>query len=136
MTLVVDAGVVVEALVGGGELAAWAESYLDEPELAGPEFVRAESCNILRRLEMRGRLSTTDAAIALTELLDLRMDLYSFLPFAQRVWALRRNITSYDAWYVALAETLGCPLITLDGRLARAPGPTCEIITHPSLLHR
>lgn len=33
----------------------------------------------------------------------------------------------YDACYIALAELLGCPLFTGDTRLARAPGPVCEI---------
>jgi len=42
---------------------------------------------------------------------------------------LRNNLTSYDAWYVALAEALGCPLATLDKRLVRAAGPTCKCVT-------
>ena len=44
---------------------------------------------------------------------------------ATNVWALRGDLTSYDAWYVALAETLNCPLLTLDRRLSRAAGPGC-----------
>ena len=50
-----------------------------------------------------------------------------------RVWALRTNMTSYDAWYVALAEALGCRLVTLDRKLGRADGPTCEIVL-PSIV--
>jgi predicted nucleic acid-binding protein len=38
------------------------------------------------------------------------------------VWALRENLTAYDAVYVALAEALETTLLTCDGRLARAPG--------------
>ena len=59
------------------------------------------------------------------------MELFPFAPFAERVWALRENLTSYDAWYVALAEALDCPLVTLDRRLSRANGPICEIIAPP-----
>ncbi len=59
------------------------------------------------------------------------MELFPFAPFAERVWALRENLTSYDAWYVALAEALDCPLVTLDRRLSRASGPVCEIIAPP-----
>jgi len=44
-----------------------------------------------------------------------------------RVWELRDNMTAYDATYIALAEELGCELLTADARLARAPGPTCPI---------
>ena len=52
-------------------------------------------------------------------------------PFADRVWALRNNLTSYDAWYVALAEVLDCPLVTIDRKLSRASGPRCEILVPP-----
>jgi predicted nucleic acid-binding protein len=44
---------------------------------------------------------------------------------------LRGNLTSYGAWYVALAEALDCPLVTLDRKLSRAGGPICEIIAPP-----
>jgi predicted nucleic acid-binding protein len=41
------------------------------------------------------------------------------------VTAIRR--TAYDAAYVAAAEKLACPLVTGDGRLAKASGTRCEI---------
>ena len=44
-----------------------------------------------------------------------------------RIWELRDNLTAYDAGYVALAEALGCPLITSDARIARATGPRCVV---------
>jgi predicted nucleic acid-binding protein len=47
---------------------------------------------------------------------------YPHAPLAARIWDLRENLTAYDAAYVALAETLGAPLITMDARLAQAPG--------------
>lgn len=36
------------------------------------------------------------------------------------VWAQRHNMTAYDAMYVVLARVLGCQLLTLDVRLAKA----------------
>jgi predicted nucleic acid-binding protein len=39
------------------------------------------------------------------------------------------TVTSYDAWYVALAEALELPLATLDGRLSRARGVGCKFLT-------
>jgi hypothetical protein len=39
----------------------------------------------------------------------------------------RRCTTSYDAAYVALAEVLAIPLVTLDRRISRAPGITCSV---------
>jgi predicted nucleic acid-binding protein len=50
---------------------------------------------------------------------------------AARIWQLRLNLTSYDAAYVALAEALGLPLVTLDQRIQRAPGITCAVDTPP-----
>jgi predicted nucleic acid-binding protein len=44
-----------------------------------------------------------------------------------RVWQLRENLSAYDATYVAVAEAFEVPLMTADGRLARAPGPRCAI---------
>ena len=49
-------------------------------------------------------------------------------PLLPRVWALRDNLTAYDAAYVALAEALDCPLVTFDERIASAPGHGAEIV--------
>lgn len=38
-------------------------------------------------------------------------------------------MTSYDAAYIALAETLAVALVTADAHLARASGARCEIET-------
>ena len=74
---------------------------------------------------MAGDISGDVAHLAYSDLLDLAVDLYPFEPFAERVWALRRTVTAYDAWYVALAESIGTRVATLDTRLAAAPGPEC-----------
>ncbi len=109
----------------------WAESAIDQGPLAAPELALAEASNILRRLEQRAELTRIDATSAHTDLLYLEIELFPFAPFAERIWTLRGNLTSYDAWYVAVAEALACPLLTLDRRLSRARGHTCEIITPP-----
>jgi predicted nucleic acid-binding protein len=84
-----------------------------------------EATNILRRAALNGDISDDNASLAHADLLALRVDLFPFEPFAERVWQLRFSVTSYDAWYVALAESLGAPLATLDMRLSRATGPRC-----------
>ena len=124
----VDASVLAAALLDSGHEGKWAESTLAGGGLAGPELALAEASNILRRLERAERISRIEAASAHGDLLRLELDLFPFAPFAERVWALRANLTSYDAWYVALAEALDCPLATLDRKLGRAAGPICEII--------
>ncbi len=52
---------------------------------------------------------------------------YPFGPFSDRVWELRANLTVYDAWYVAPAESLGTDLVTAHERLATASGPRCHV---------
>lgn len=131
MTSVVDASVVVAALVGTGADGAWAESALSESSLVGPDLLPAEVSNVLRRLERTGRVSTLEAAGAHRDLLRLDVQLLPFAVCGDRVWALRNCLTSYDAWYVALAKLLECPLVTLDRRIGRAAGPTCDIVVPP-----
>ena len=128
MTVVVDASVLVAALVDSGPEGEWAESAVAEGSLAGPELALAEVSNILRRLERAGEISRLEANCAHRDLLRLDIELFQFAPFANRVWALRGNLTSYDAWYVAVAEAFSCPLLTLDRKLSRAGSPTCNII--------
>ncbi len=124
----VDASVVVAALIDAGPDGRWAESAVAEDTLAAPELVLAEAANILRRLERTNAISQVQANGAHADLLGLGIELFPFAPFARRTWELRSNLTVYDAWYVALAEALGCPLLTLDRKLSRASGPRCRFI--------
>ena len=129
MSAVVDSSVLVAATVDGGPEGRWAEGIVARPPLAAPELVLAEASNILRRLEISDRLGRLEATAAHEDLLRLDLELFPFEPVAPRVWELRHNLTCYDAWYVALAETLALPLATLDSRLARAAGPSCRFLT-------
>jgi predicted nucleic acid-binding protein len=65
--------------------------------------------------------------------MQLEIELLPFAPFSDRIWELRHTVTSYDAWYVAVAENLAVPLATLDDRPARANGPKCEFRTPGSI---
>ena len=124
--VVVDATVVVAALVDTGPDGRWAEAMLSSGPLAAPHLMPAEVANILRRLAAAGEIADAAASAACADLMDLRVELFPWLPFARRAWSLRRNVTPYDAWYAALAEELDVPLATLDLRLARSSGPTCR----------
>lgn len=62
----------------------------------------------------------------------LDLILFPSEPFAPRIWQLRYNLTAYDAWYVAIAESLELSLATLDLRLARASGPICDFELPPA----
>lgn len=129
VTTVVDASVLVAALLDESAPGTWAEEFLLNSRLAGPHLVLAEAANIIRRGVLHGQVAEETGELVQAELLDLDIELFAFAPYADRAWELRRNVTTYDAWYVALAESLACPLATLDRRLARASGPTCSILT-------
>ena len=88
--------------------------------------------NILRRFVAAGLVSREIATQAVDDISDLPITYYEADPLLPRVWALRDNLTSYDAWYVALAEALDAPLATLDLRLASAAGPNCSFLVPPA----
>ena len=98
-----------------------------EPELHIPHLADLEVLSVLRRHLAAGLLDARRAGFALHDLTSLPATRYPHAPFARRVWDLRANLTPYDAAYVALAESLGCVLVTADGRLARAPGIRCGV---------
>ncbi len=128
MSTVVDSSVLVAALVDTGPHGAWAETVIADGSLVAPELALVEATNIFRRLESAKLITTPEANAARNDLMQLELDLFPFEPFADRIWELRHNVTCYDAWYVALAESLQLPLATLDGRLAKATGVTCGFL--------
>ena len=119
----------VAALIDTGPHGIWAEGVLARGSLHAPELARAEATNILRRLERAKLITTPEANGAQDDLMQLDIDSFSFEPFADRIWELRHNVTSYDAWYVALAEALKLPLATLDETLSKSNGVACEFLT-------
>jgi predicted nucleic acid-binding protein len=129
LSTVVDSSVLVAALVDSGPNGAWAETILASGSLYAPELARAEATNILRRLERAKLITTPEANAARNDLMQLDIDLFPFEPFADRIWELRHNVTSYDAWYVAIAETLKLTLATLDEPLSKSNGVTCDFLT-------
>ena len=123
---VVDASVLVAALIDSGNDGLWSEQVIAGDFLIAPHLVIVESLNILRRLELGKQIVELEAASAQQDLHDLEIELMPIRPFEERIWQLRHDLTSYDAWYVAVAETTDLPLATLDRRLSRASGPRCE----------
>lgn len=128
MTIVIDASVVVAALVDSGPDGQWAETLLTS-DLAAPHLLPVEVANVLRRAVNADEITDDIASLAHADLLDLRIEFVPYEMVAVRIWELRHNLTPYDAWYVAVAELFGAPLATLDQRLVSAPGPTCSYRT-------
>ncbi len=118
---VVDASVLVTYLVGG-EAADVRERLLSVREWWwAPHLVDAEVGHVLRRATANGELTVPRAAAALADLGGLPLRRAAHVGLLERAWALRHNLSFYDALYVALAERLEMPLLTLDRHLAGAP---------------
>lgn len=125
---VFDASVVVDALVSVGPTGASARAALrDLSQFEAPAIFAAEATSALRRMVLAGELQEARASVAVARLCSARVVQYPFEPFAARVWELRDNLTVYDAWYAALAESLGVELVTGDERLLTATGVRCEV---------
>jgi predicted nucleic acid-binding protein len=125
--IVVDASVICEFLLDAEGRSGLAD-VLASQDLAAPALLEYEIGHALRRLNLMGRLSDERAQATMSSFLLLRIELHVASSLMSKAWELRRNISFYDACYVALAEVLEVPLYTLDKRLASAPGHGAQII--------
>jgi predicted nucleic acid-binding protein len=111
----------VELLLRSPAAQAVEAAILDRDTFA-PELLDVEVMSALARLEREGELEPRLAGNALSVLLAAPVTRVPHAGLIMDAWTRRHNLSSYDSIYVALAARLGCPLITGDGRLARAPG--------------
>lgn len=119
---VIDASALVELLIGTPRGLQVAEQLEDEEEsLHMPHLADVEVAHVLRRLAAAGAISDRLAEEALEDLAGLDIDRHAHDPLLERIWQLRKNVSAYDAAYVALAEVLDAPLLTCDRRLVKAP---------------
>ena len=125
--LVADASVLVRAVVGAGQHGEVARRRLAAELVAVPDLARIEALSTIRRLTLRDELTVERADVAVRDLAEFEVDVYPTDLAIDRAWELRANVTPYDACYVALAEALDAVLLTLDARLAAAPGPRCRV---------
>lgn len=128
MTVVVDSSALAAALVDSGEDGEWARAEVADQDLAAPDHLLVEVSNVLRRAVISGLIDQDVATLAHRDLVQLPVGLFPFARLADRVWALHQTVTAYDAAFVAVAEALDAPLVTLDRRLARASGPRCAFV--------
>ncbi len=118
---VLDASALVEYLAGGEHAnAVRARVLAGASRLWAPHLVDAEVGHVLRRGLLAGELSDRSARAALDDLSHLPLRRAAHVGLLERAWALRKNVSFYDGLYVALAERLDLPLITLDARLTAA----------------
>ena len=126
MSVVLDASVVVDALLDPGPQGDWSRKYLSTGQVLVPDLLYPEVTRALRRAEMKGFSSMEDRFHSLVGLtwVSVRFDAY-----ARWVWPLRHDISLYDASYVALAQSTERPLVTLDKKLASTAKRYCEVLT-------
>ena len=126
--IVLDASVLIDLVGDDDEAGRRARAVLAAQESASiPDLADVETMHALRRLWLIGELSDDRFVVALDFLAALPVMRYPALPLLPRIFALKENLTPYDATYVALAEVLNCPLVTADARLSRSPGIRCDV---------
>jgi len=125
--IVVDASVIIRLLADADPLSQREMLEREAPWLA-PIHVDLEVVSALRRYVFLKRLSPARAAQALHDYRLAPLDRRPVTPLLDRIWALRDNLTAYDAAYVALAESTSASLVTRDAKLAAATGHGAKII--------
>lgn len=126
--IVIDASAMVEALVGRDDDAELLDALAGE--LDAPQLLDIEVMSALRGLQLGGKLDQATAVRARRDHFDFAINRHEVRPFADRIWHLRHQYTSYDACYLALAEALEAPLYTCDAKLASA-GHAAEVRVVP-----
>jgi predicted nucleic acid-binding protein len=120
-SLVVDASAIVDLLVGSSAAPRIFDRIIASQDgLHAPHAIDLEVAQAVRRLWRRGLTTDSDAEQMAETYRRLPIERHPHLPLLKRVWELRHNISAYDAAYVALAESLGAPLVTRDRRLAQS----------------
>ena len=126
--IVVDASVLANVVGDDGQAGQIARTRLAAAtEVSAPDLIDVETVAVLRKRWLAGDLTARRFRVAIDDLLGLPIAHFPTGPLMVRSYELRANVTPYDAAYVALAEGLACPLVTGDGRLARAPGINCDV---------
>jgi predicted nucleic acid-binding protein len=125
--LVIDTSAAIAALTATDPASGLLERLADDGDLHVPHLIDVEMLHALRHLTFRGELTDDRATDARTDFADLALTRYPHQPLSARVWELRHNLTAYDATFVALAETLGVPLVTCDAHVTRASSHDAEI---------
>jgi predicted nucleic acid-binding protein len=125
--IVVDASAVVEWLLGGSRCAAVARA-LEHKQVLVPAHLDVEVAQVTRRLGLNA-VTTPSRGRAMVDLLaEAPFTRIPLTPLLPRIWALRDNLTAYDAAYVALAEALESPLLTFDVKIPAASGHRARIL--------
>ncbi|MGH9184438.1 MAG: type II toxin-antitoxin system VapC family toxin [Acidimicrobiales bacterium] len=126
--IVVDASVLTRFLALDDDEGGTARALLKQERVISiPDVADVEAVSALRGMWLGRLITERRFGVAVDHLTALPLRRFPTRPLLSRTFELRHNLTPYDAAYVALAEGLGCPLVTADSRLARAPGVRCPV---------
>lgn len=125
--IVVDASVLVSALVDRGRVGAACTARLASDDLAAPSLIDVEVLSAIRGLARAGRITEREGDRATESLRIFPIDRVTHTELIARAWALRHNVSAYDAVYLALAERLGASFVTGDAGLRHVPGASCTV---------
>ncbi len=125
--IVADASAIIEWLIGGTRGQAVALAF-DGKDIHAPAHLDVEVARVTRRLARNSVITPARGRAMLELLAETPIRRIPVAPLLPRVWALRENLTAYDAAYVALAEALGAPLLTFDQKIPTAPGHQAEVV--------
>jgi predicted nucleic acid-binding protein len=134
VTCVVDCSIVIRLLANmpGDELL---RQRLGRTVHA-PALIDAEISSVVRGLSITAKpevqISAERAREMLADYAGLRIVRHPMQPLQGRAFEMRYNLTAYDTMYIALAESLGLPLLTDDTKLATAPGHNADIHHYPN----
>jgi predicted nucleic acid-binding protein len=98
-----------------------------EDSIHATDLLDVEFLSGLRGLLRGATISEDRARQARFLFAEMPVVRYPISVITDRVWALRHNVSAYDASYLALAEALDCPLITTDARMAKASGHLAQV---------
>lgn len=125
--LIVDASCLYEAVADAAQAEQVREQLALDADHGAPHLIDAEVLGVVRRDHMLGRLDATSARQAVEDLRDWPGERFGHRSLLERAWELRKNVRSWDALYVALAEALDATLLTLDERLGHVEGLGCRV---------
>ncbi|WP_157930727.1 type II toxin-antitoxin system VapC family toxin [Glycomyces xiaoerkulensis] len=116
--IVLDNSALIDATIGYEERPGLDRELITQ-ELHVPHLIDYEFRNALRGMLLGSKIirSRAEGAIMIKETLALVR--YPESVTGRRTWDLMDNFNPYDATYVALAEYLGCPLVTTDAKMER-----------------
>lgn len=126
--IVVDASLLVEALTDDGPRGDGAYAALAaDPHWAAPQHLQVEVTSAIRGRWLARKITDERADQAVATLNRLAVDYAPWPDVADRAWELRHNLTTYDAAYVALAESRACRLVTSDRKLYDCSVRRCPV---------